>query len=72
MSAEIKELPLHPLGIYGIMGTSLIPLCAYNLVDPNARAEVINEILTEFATKDKVILGDTLIFTGGFDGFRIL
>ena len=72
MIAEIKELPLVTLGIYGIMETAMIPLATYNLVDPSKRGEVINEILTEFATKDSVIFGSTLIFTESFDGFRIL
>lgn len=72
MTDEIKEIPLEPLGIYGIMGINMIPLATYNLTDPSKRAEVINEILTEFATKDVVILGGTLIFTEGFDGFRVL
>lgn len=72
MTAEIKEIPLIPLGIYGIMGTSMIPIATYNLTDPSKRGEVINEILTEFATKDVVILGSTLVYTDGYDGFRIL
>lgn len=70
--SEIKEIPLTPLGIYGIMGTSMIPIATYNLTDPNTRNEVINEILTELATKDVVILGSTLVYTDGYDGFRIL
>ncbi|MEM1945071.1 MAG: hypothetical protein QXX57_04985 [Nitrososphaerota archaeon] len=70
--AEIKEIPLTPLGIYGIMGTSMIHIATYNLTDPNMRNEVINEILTELATKDVVILGSTLVYTDGYDGFRIL
>ena len=69
---EIKEIPLTPLGIYGIMGTSMIPIATYNLTDPSMRNEVINEILTELATKDVVILGSTLVYTDGYDGFRIL
>ena len=72
MTAEIKKIPLEALGIYGIMETNMIPLATYNLTDPSKRAEVIHEILTEFATKDIVILGGTLIYTEGFDGFRIL
>ena len=39
---------------------------------PNIRQEVIDEILGEFASKDVVILGGTLVYTEGFDGFRIL
>lgn len=72
MSAELKEIKLEPLHIYGIIGTSMIPIATYNLTDPSMRAEVINEILTEFATKDVVILGSTLVYTDGYDGFRIL
>lgn len=69
---NLTEIPLTPLGIYGIMGTAMIPIATYNLTDPSKRDEVINEILTEFATKDVVILGNTLIYTDGYDGFRIL
>lgn len=72
MTAEIKELPLEPLSICGIMGTALIPLCQYNLLDPSKRSEVITEILTELASKEIVIMGNTLVYTEGFDGFRIL
>ena len=72
MTAEIKELPLEPLNICGIMGIALIPLCQYNLLDPSKRGEVITEMLTEFASKEVVIMGNTLIYTEGFDGFRIL
>lgn len=72
MSAEIKELPLEPLNICGIMGTALIPLCQYNLLDSSERGEVITEILTELASKEVVIMGNTLVYTEGFDGFRIL
>ena len=72
MSAEIKELPLEPLNICGIMGTALIPLCQYNLLDPSKRGEVITEILTELASNEVVIMGNTLVYTEGFDGFRIL
>lgn len=72
MTAEIKELPLKPLNIYGIMGTALIPLCQYNLLDPSKRSEVVTEILTELASKEIVIMGNTLVYTEGFDGFRIL
>ena len=72
MTAEIKELPLEPLNICGIMGTALIPLCQYNLLDAGKRGEVIKELLTEFATKEAVIMGNTLVYTEGFDGFRIL
>ncbi len=72
MSAELKELPLTTLAIYGIMGTAMIPLATYNLLDNSKRQEVIDEILGEFASKETVILGGTLVYTEGFDGFRIL
>ena len=70
--AEIKEIPLDPLNICGIMGTALIPLCQYNLGEGEVRHLVITEILTELGAKDIVIMGNTLIYTEGFDGFRIL
>lgn len=70
--AEIKEIPLDPLNICGIMGTALIPLCQYNLGEGEVRHLVITEILTELGSKDLVIMGNTLIYTEGFDGFRIL
>lgn len=72
MTAEIKEIPLEPLNICGIMGTTLIPLCQFNLFDPSKRGEVITEMLTEFASKEIIIIGNTLVYTEGFDGFRIL
>lgn len=72
MTAELKEIPLTPLAIYGLMGTTMIPLATYNLIDPSKRGEVIKEILLEFATKESVMLAGTLVFTEGFDGFRIL
>ncbi len=71
-NAQIVELPLEPLNICGIMGTALIPLATLNITDPSTRGEVIKEILTELATKPYVIMANTMIFTEGFDGFRIL
>ena len=68
----IEEIKLEPLSICGIMGTALIPLATLNITDPSTRADVIKEILTELATKDSVIMANTMIFTEGFDGFRIL
>ncbi len=69
---NLTEIPLTPLGIYGIMGTAMIPLATYNLTDASKREEVILELLTELRTEPTVILGGTLIWTEGFDGFRIL
>ena len=72
MTAEIKELPLEPLNICGIMGTALIPLCQYNMSKEEERHRVVTEILNELATKEVVIMGNTLVYTEGFDGFRVL
>lgn len=72
MTAELKELPLQTLNICGIMGTALIPLCQYNMTEEEERHLVVTEILTELATKEVVIMGNTLVYTEGFDGFRIL
>ena len=69
---NLTEIPLTPLGIYGIMGTAMIPLATYNLTDASKREETILEILTELRTEPTVILGGTLIWTEGFEGFRIL
>ena len=69
---NLTEIPLTPLGIYGIKDTSMVPLATYNLTDASKREEVILEILTELRTEPTVILGGTLIWTEGFDGFRIL
>ena len=69
---NLTEIPLTPLAIYGLMGTTMIPLATYNLTDSSKRDEVIKEILLEFATKESVMLAGTLVFTEGFDGFRIL
>lgn len=68
----IEEIKLESLNICGIMGTALIPLATLNITDPSTREEVVKEILTELATKDSVIMANTMIFTEGFDGFRIL
>jgi superfamily II DNA or RNA helicase len=67
-----EEIKLEPLKICGIMGTALIPLATLNITDPSTRAAVIEEILTELATKPYAIMANTMIFTEGFDGFRIL
>lgn len=72
MTAEILEIPLEPLNICGIMGTALIPLGQYHITKDEARHEVIESILTELASKEVVIMGNTLVYTEGFDGFRIL
>ena len=71
MTAEIREVPIVQLAIYGIMGTTMIPLATYGLLDPSKREEVVNTILTELADNADVFLGATLIKTEGFDGFRI-
>lgn len=72
MSAELEEIKLEPLHICGIMGTALIPLCQYNMTEDEERHVVIQEILTELASKEVVIMGNTLVYTEGFDGFRVL
>ena len=51
---------------------TLIPLTQYSLTSDEDRALVIESILTELASKEVVIMGNTLIYTEGFDGFRIL
>jgi hypothetical protein len=72
MTAEIVEIPLEKLNICGLMGTALIPLTQYSITADEDRALVIESILTELASKEVVIMGNTLIYTEGFDGFRIL
>lgn len=72
MTAEIKELPIIQLTVYGIMGSSMIPLATYGLLDPEKRNEVVSTILKELADNPSVILGPSLIKTEGFDGFRVL
>lgn len=72
MTAEIVEIPLEPLNICGIIGTALIPLSQYKLTKDEIRHEVIEVILSELASKEVVIMGNTLIYTEGFDGFRVL
>ena len=72
MTAKIVEIPLKKLNIYGLMGATLIPLTQYSLTSDEDRALVIESILTELASKEVVIMGNTLIYTEGFDGFRIL
>lgn len=72
MTAEILEIPLEPLNICGIMGTALIPLGQYHITKDETRHEIIKSILTELSSSETVIMGNTLIYTEGFDGFRIL
>ena len=72
MTEAIKAISLEPLGIYGFMGTSLIPLAVYNLQPGEDREQVINEILTELISKDIVIMFNTAIKMEAFDGFRII
>lgn len=72
MTAEIVEIPLEKLNICGLMGVALIPLTQYSITADEDRALVIESILTELASKEVVIMGNTLIYTEGFDGFRIL
>lgn len=72
MTAEIVEIPLEPLNICGIMGTALIPLGQYHITKDEVRHQVIESILTELSSNEVVIMGNTLIYTEGFDGFRIL
>ncbi len=72
MTAEIVEIKLEPLAICGIMGTALIPLGQYHITKDETRHEVIESILTELASKEAVIMGNTLVYTEGFDGFRVL
>ncbi|RTL05348.1 hypothetical protein EKK58_08065 [Candidatus Dependentiae bacterium] len=72
MAAELEEIKLEPLAICGIMGTALIPLCQYNMTKGEERHVVVQEILTELASKEVVIMGNTLVYTEGFDGFRVL
>ena len=71
MTAEIVEIPLEKLNICGLMGATLIPLTQYSITADEDRALVITSILTELASKEVVIMGNTLIYTEGFDGFRI-
>lgn len=72
MNDKLEEIKLEPLAICGIMGTALIPLCQYNMTKDEQRHLVVAEILQELATKEVVIMGNTLVYTEGFDGFRIL
>lgn len=72
MTAEIKQIPLEQLVVYGIINTNMIPLTTYNLTEDENRQDVISEILSELSTKDVVIMGGTLVYTEGFDGFRIV
>ena len=72
MTAELKKLPIQQLEVYGIMGSSMIPLATYGLLDPSKRQEVIDTILKELSENANVVLGPSLIKTENFDGFRIM
>ncbi len=72
MTAEITELPLQKLTVVGIMGTAMIPIAEYGLLDASKRDEVITTILNELANNSVCIFGNSLVKTEGFDGFRIL
>jgi hypothetical protein len=72
MTAEVTNLPLQKLTVVGIMGTAMIPIAEYGLLDNSKRDEVIQTILTELANNAVCIFGNSLVKTEGFDGFRIL
>lgn len=72
MSAEIKELPMQKLTLYGVLGATMVPLAQVSLLEPDKREKVIEDLLTILASEDKIILYDTLIFTENYDAFRIL
>ncbi len=72
MSAEIKEIPIEPLTVVGIIGTAMIPITTYGLLDASKRQEVITTILNELANNSVVILGNSLIRTECYDGFKVL
>ena len=70
MSAN--DFPLTPLCIYGIAGAAMVPLANFSLIDSSKRAETIEDLLMQLAAEEKVIIGNTLIFTESYDAFRIL
>lgn len=72
MTNNIEKLPLIKLHIVGIMGTAMIPIAEYGLLDASKRDEVVSTILGELASNSVCIFGNSLIKTDGFDGFRVL
>lgn len=72
MTAEIQEIPIQKLHVVGIMGTAMIPIAEYGLLDASKRDEVVQTILNELANNSTCIFGNSLIKTEGFDGFRVL
>jgi UDP-N-acetylmuramate-alanine ligase len=72
MAAEVLNLPSQKLHVVGIMGTAMIPIAEYVLLDVSKKDEVIHTILTELANNNTCIFGNSLIKTEGFDGFRVL
>lgn len=72
MTAEIQEIPIQKLHVVGIMGTAMIPIAEYGLLDASKRDEVVQTILNELANNSTCIFGNSLIKTERFDGFRVL
>jgi hypothetical protein len=72
MTAEVTKLPLQKLTVVGIMGTAMIPIAEYGLLDASKRDEVVHTILNELSNNAICIFGNSMIKTEGFDGFRVL
>lgn len=71
MTAEITEIKLNPLSVYGVIGTAMVPLATFTIIDVTKREETILDLLGKLADSEKLIIGNTLIFTESYDAFRI-
>lgn len=69
---SIQEIPLTPLTLYGIQGQAMMPLASFKIIDTTMREAEIERLLSTLADQDKVIMGNTLIFTESYDAFRVL
>ncbi len=68
----LQEIKTAPVAVYGIPGTTLIPLTGYQVQTPEERIALIEEILRKLSENETVILNNTLVFTEAYDGFRVI
>jgi hypothetical protein len=72
MTDNLVEIPLYTVTLYGIQGGGMIPLAQFTVTDPSKRAEAIESLLNTLSTEERVIIANTLVFTEGYDAFRII
>lgn len=72
MTAEIYKLSFKPLTLYGIQDGKMILITEFNLVDESKRQETVEEIMTDLADNEILIIGGTLIRTERYDCFKVV